>query len=81
MLETHAPTLETLFAQLGLDNTPEAIEQFIAQHPLPADTHITEAPFWNCAQKALLTEALANDDDWAEPVDELNALLHEAYQA
>ncbi len=81
MLETHAPTLETLFAQLGLDSSQEAIEQFIAEHPLPHDVNIDEAPFWNTAQRQLIQEALNNDDDWAEPVDELNVLLHEAYQA
>jgi hypothetical protein len=77
-METFEPTLETLFEQLGLESSQAAIEAFVAAHPLEHDVSIVDAPFWSDAQRQLLQEALENDDEWAVPVDELNALLHEA---
>ncbi len=62
MLETHAPTLETLFAQLGLDNSQEAIESFIEQHPIPHDMDTPQAPFWSTAQKQLEWQSLTHHE-------------------
>jgi hypothetical protein len=62
-----------LFEQLGLANDAEGISQFIRQHaPLPAEVSLADAPFWNPAQAAFLREALLQDADWAELVDQLN---------
>ncbi len=41
------PTLELLFEQLGLEATPEAIEQFIQTHQIAAETKLHEAEFWS----------------------------------
>lgn len=74
---THS--LQDLFAQLGLPSGAEAVERFIETHrPLPADQRLVDAPFWNKAQRQFLREAFNEDADWAEPVDELDALLRHA---
>jgi hypothetical protein len=70
-------TLENLFAQLGLANTPDEINSFIQNHHLSADIQIADAPFWNAGQLQFIQESLDEDAEWAEIVDELNALLHE----
>lgn len=65
-----------LFAQLGLPAAPEAIERFIAAHPLrQGDPPLADAAFWNPAQAAFLREELLDDADWAEVIDELDARL------
>ncbi|HCS07142.1 MAG TPA: DUF2789 domain-containing protein [Pseudomonas sp.] len=70
-------TLENLFNQLGLESDEAAIEQFIADHMLPVDVKLVEAPFWSPAQADFLKEQLLEDALWATAVDELNARLHE----
>ncbi|WP_121497412.1 DUF2789 family protein, partial [Pseudomonas aeruginosa] len=40
-------------------------------HHLEEGTALPDAPFWNPAQASFLREALAEDSDWAEQVDEL----------
>ena len=72
------PTLETLFEQLGLDSTPEAIDAFIVAHPLTDDVKLIDAPFWSAQQAAFLKEELRDDAEWAIPVDELNQRLHQS---
>ncbi|HEY9106518.1 MAG TPA: DUF2789 domain-containing protein [Roseateles sp.] len=68
-----------LFAQLGLPSDAEAIGHFIVRHsPVPAGTRIEDAPFWTPAQAQLLAELIAQDADWAEVADQLNATLHRA---
>ncbi|WP_296445779.1 DUF2789 domain-containing protein [Rhodoferax sp. UBA5149] len=65
-----------LFAQLGLPCDAPGIRQFIATHtPLAADVKLADAPFWTPAQATFLHEALHQDSDWAELVDQLNASL------
>ena len=75
-MDMSANTLETLFAQLGLDNSPEEITQFAETHKLPHDVYINNAPYWSDGQRHFLQEALRQDSDWAEVVDQLNVLLH-----
>jgi hypothetical protein len=75
-MDAPIPTLETLFDQLGLDSTPEAIDAFIVAHPLPEDVKLIDAPFWSVQQAAFLKEELREDAEWAIPVDELNQRLH-----
>lgn len=78
MLDTSAHSLSGLFAQLGLPNGPKEIEAFIQRHhPLPQAEPLAKAAFWTEAQAAFLRDAIANDSDWAEVVDELNLLLRD----
>jgi hypothetical protein len=74
MVDTSVYSLSGLFAQLGLPNTQSDIEQFIKRHyPLPQAEPLANAAFWT----AFLREALADDADWAEVIDELNILLRD----
>lgn len=72
-LERH--DLSSLFSQLGLSNTPSGIAAFIATHPLPTGVALADAPFWSAAQASFLREALADDAQWAEAIDELATRL------
>ncbi|KAA8551143.1 hypothetical protein FX984_06178 [Pseudomonas marginalis] len=76
-MDAPIPTLETLFEQLGLDSTPEAIDAFIVAHPLSDDVKLIDAPFWTPQQAQFLKEELREDADWAMAVDELNQRLHQ----
>lgn len=68
--------LPELFAQLGLSARNQDIDTFILTHgPLPSGVALADAPFWSAAQATFLREALAEDADWAEAVDHLDALL------
>lgn len=65
-----------LFAQLGLDNSPEDIEAFLNKHsPLPDEVILAEASFWSPSQADFLRQAQTADSDWAEVVDALNVAL------
>ena len=68
-------TLSTLFEQLGLANDDAAIDQFVIEHSLPPEVSLADAPFWTPSQAMFLREALADDSDWAEIVDYLDARL------
>lgn len=75
-MEQYQHTMSNLFAQLGQANDEAAIARFIESHrPLPEDLQLHEAPFWTPAQAGFLREALAQDADWAEVADTLNAEL------
>ena len=75
-MESPMHTMSNLFAQLGLPSDSDSIESFIATHrPLPESTTLANAPFWTPSQAAFLREELAEDADWAELVDQLNASL------
>ncbi|WP_041522353.1 DUF2789 domain-containing protein [Gilvimarinus agarilyticus] len=75
-MESPVHPLSALFDQLGLPSNPEAIEQFIASHrPMAADVKLADAPFWSDSQQRFLQQAISDDADWAEVVDELDALL------
>jgi hypothetical protein len=68
--------IETLFAQLGLDNSAEAMTQFVTSHRLPKDVSVNNAPYWNDGQRHFLQDALRQDSEWSEVVDQLNVMLH-----
>lgn len=70
-------TMNELFAQLGLDNSDEAIEQFIADNQLDEETSLKEATFWSDSQRAFINEEWKKDAIWAITLDELNARLHD----
>lgn len=65
-----------LFAQLGLPSDELGIEHFIASHaPIPENLRLAQAPFWTPAQAAFLREAILQDSDWVELVDQLSIAL------
>lgn len=77
-MDTGHHDLPALFAQLGLPSDMASIYNFIASHELPPGTDLSQAPFWNLAQARFLAEALIEDAEWAEAVDEMAALLSPA---
>ena len=75
------PSLALLFSQLGLANSPAAIELYVRTHQLTANQNLHDAPFWNKSQRDFLISHLVQDDDWPIMVDELNQQLHlDAYK-
>lgn len=77
-METPIHPLSALFAQLGLPDDAASIDRFIARHaPLDGAIPLAAAPFWTPAQAAFLREEIAEDADWAEVVDTLNARLRQ----
>ena len=69
-------TQELLFQQLGLDSSPEAIEQFIQTHQLTLEVPMHQADFWTQSQRDFLISHWKKDDDWAMVIDQLNEQLH-----
>ncbi|MGR9107900.1 MAG: DUF2789 family protein [Gammaproteobacteria bacterium] len=77
-MDTSSHDIQGLFLQLGLANRVEDIDAFIESHrPLAREIPLDQAAFWAPAQVAFLREAIADDSDWCEAVDELNARLRE----
>ena len=75
------PSLELLFSQLGLANSPKKIKLYVRTHQLKATENLHDAPFWNKSQRDFLISHLVQDDDWALWIDELNQQLHmDAYR-
>ncbi len=75
-MDTTGHDLKALFAQLGLPNDADAMAAFIDAHrPLDPELMLAEAPFWQPAQREFLLEALADDSDWVEAVDKLDAMF------
>lgn len=69
-------TMQSLFVQLGLPNAPEDIEAFVRTHQgLPPELPLAEADCWSLSQSVFLREAIEEDSDWCEVVDELDSLL------
>ena len=67
-----------LFRQLGLADRPAEIAAFLTRHrPLPAGTALADAPFWSAAQSRFLREGIADNADWAQMVDTLDASLRD----
>lgn len=67
--------IETLFAQLGLKSEPSDIADFFENHHLSGVIRLDEAPFWTASQADFLREAIEQDSDWAEVVDQLDSVL------
>ncbi len=69
-------TIGTLFAQIGLPDTDQYIQAFIREHRhLDNSIRLDQAPFWTTMQANFLKEAIEEDTDWTEIVDELDACL------
>ncbi len=70
--------MANLFAQLGIKNSDDAIECFIATNRgIPENQALADAGIWNNGQAQFLKEAIQLDSDWSEVVDSLDALLRE----
>jgi hypothetical protein len=75
-MEMPTHTIVSLFDQLGLESTAEAMDAFINRNsPLPGNIMLHEADFWNTSQASCLKEMKDEDADWAEIVDQLDAML------
>lgn len=70
------PSLELLFSQLGLANSPAAIELYVRTHQLPANQNLHDANFWTKSQRDFLISNLVQDNEWVMWIDELNQQLH-----
>ena len=69
-------SMVNLFQQLGLPKKKKKIDDFIARHHCLSDgTRIEAAPFWSESQAEFIREALQEDSDWTEAVDQLDARL------
>ncbi|MBP5951929.1 DUF2789 domain-containing protein [Pseudomonas iridis] len=80
-MENPNHSLPSLFKQLGLDNDPVSIDQFIVTHsPLKPELHLADAFFWSKSQAEFLRDEILDDADWAEVVDQLNVLLRKGRQ-
>lgn len=76
VMENFEHTMSNLFAQLGLPDADDEINYFIHQHrPIPKGLSLERAPFWNKGQSQFIHEALYEDSDWAELVDQLDTRL------
>ncbi|MFT3849861.1 MAG: DUF2789 domain-containing protein [Propionivibrio sp.] len=76
-MEQHLHTMSHLFAQLGEPGDPASIARFVNAHrPLAGEVRLPDAAFWTPTQAAFLREAIQDDSDWAEVVDQLNSELH-----
>jgi len=75
-MEIHNHSLAYLFEQLGLESTDQAIQDFINQNaPLPRNVELHKADFWSSSQASFLQQSKDDDADWAEIVDQLDAML------
>lgn len=74
-MDTSLHSMSTLFQQLGLPHHDRDIETFISRHRLEQDQALAEAGFWSPNQARFLKEAVEDDADWAEIVDQLDARL------
>lgn len=68
--------MNELFAQLGLDSSDEAIDDFIEKNQLKKDEKLIEANIWDDHQRMFLQEEWKKDAAWVVVIDELNVRLH-----
>lgn len=75
-MDTSPHNLKVLFEQLGLPSSEQDTTRFLEEHsPLDPDLKLVEAEFWNPGQRSFLIEALADDSDWTELIEHLDAVL------
>jgi hypothetical protein len=74
-VDTSSHTMETLFQQLGLSSDPAAIENFIFNNRLEKGMPLDHAACWSAGQAQFIREALDQDSDWSEIVDQLDTRL------
>ncbi|WP_282176845.1 DUF2789 domain-containing protein [Vibrio nereis] len=77
-MELHQHGMAELFQQLGLGSSEQDINKFILEHRQHrGSTLLHEASFWTDAQAAFLKQAIEEDADWAELVDQLDVMLRD----
>ncbi|CAM2758856.1 DUF2789 domain-containing protein [Vibrio mytili] len=77
-MEMHQHGMSDLFEQLGLGSSPEEIKDFVNHHRHQRDSVVLhEASFWTRSQAAFLKQAIDEDADWAELVDQLDVMLRD----
>ncbi|MCT8987148.1 DUF2789 domain-containing protein [Shewanella phaeophyticola] len=76
-MDTTENDLSHLFQQLGLGHKPQEINDFISQNKLAKHTLLIDAPCWNSSQCAFLKEALMEDAQWSEVIDQLDVMMRE----
>ncbi len=75
-MDTSQHSMHNLFEQLGLPSSEQDVEQFIRIHRLfGQDIKLDQATFWTPVQAEFLREAVEEDSDWCEVVDELDTRL------
>lgn len=75
-MDTSIHNMTSLFKQLGLNGDTQAIDRFVSAHsPLERQINITDAPFWTATQAEFLKESMAEDADWTEVIEVLDARL------
>ncbi|WP_428772755.1 DUF2789 domain-containing protein [Vibrio sp.] len=75
-MELHQHSIPDLFDQLGLGSSDREIREFVKQHSdINRNQPLHEANFWSASQANFLRQALEEDADWAEVVDQLDAML------
>ncbi|MFP6807122.1 MAG: DUF2789 domain-containing protein [Pseudomonadales bacterium] len=75
-MEAEFHSISSLFLQLGLNDSREAIDAFISTHrPLPADIALDKADFWSTSQSSFLKQVKEEDADWVGIVDQLDVML------
>lgn len=68
--------MNDLFAQLGMDNSDEAIDQFIDDNQLAKDEELVNSDIWSEKQRMFLQEEWKKDAVWVEIIDDLNVRMH-----
>lgn len=68
--------INDLFAQLGLESSDEAIDNFIEKNKLAKDEELVNSSIWNDNQRMFLQEEWKKDAAWVEVIDELNVRMH-----
>jgi hypothetical protein len=77
-METGNHTIHTLFEQLGLDSSEDAIQRFLqTRFPLPKNLPLQQAAFWSLSQAQFLREAVNDDSVWSNVVDQLDVMLRQ----
>ena len=75
-METPSHSIASLFDQLGLDSSEEAIDDFIIKNKsLPGNLELYKADFWTNSQASFLKEMKDEDSDWSAVVDLLDTML------
>jgi len=74
-MDTTLKDLSHLFKQLGLPYHQEGIDEFINKNRLDKQTLMIDADCWNPSQREFLKEALLEDAQWSEVIDQLDVRM------
>lgn len=73
------PSMQDLFAQLGLSDAPADMQAFMARNrPLAPEVELADAPFWTSSQAEFLRNGLLEDTAWSIVIDQLNVALRQS---